>query len=291
MKIAIVGKGGSGKSSVSWLLANYFSEQGKRVLAVDADYNMDLTYSLGLDPYTIATTVHSTEDFFNSFIKKSPQTSYKDFALSQPTLPFTFELGDEYTSRLAVNTTTPNIDLILGGIGHEDVLQSNKCGHAHLSPLKYYLAMLETKQDEIVIIDSIAGLDMVNFGLYAGCDIVICVVENHRNSIHVYNQIQKNLSTIGIPLLSVINKQIPTSTTSTQVDLAKFDITSSLQPLGILPVHLDVITGQYSSKLASELGLDQISQGVLDTYSSIHHDIDNWQNLRKFDAIKLGATL
>ena len=48
MKIAIIGKGGSGKSSISWLLTNYFS-QNKKVLAIDADYNMDLMHNFGIE--------------------------------------------------------------------------------------------------------------------------------------------------------------------------------------------------------------------------------------------------
>ncbi len=47
MKIAVVGKGGSGKSSVSWLLTEHILQNSnKKVLAIDADYNMDFSYLL-----------------------------------------------------------------------------------------------------------------------------------------------------------------------------------------------------------------------------------------------------
>jgi CO dehydrogenase maturation factor len=42
MKIAVVGKGGSGKSTLSWLIIHYLHEQNQNVLAIDADHNMDL---------------------------------------------------------------------------------------------------------------------------------------------------------------------------------------------------------------------------------------------------------
>lgn len=46
MKIGFVGKGGSGKSTLSTLFVKYLEGQNKTVLAVDADYNMDLTNNL-----------------------------------------------------------------------------------------------------------------------------------------------------------------------------------------------------------------------------------------------------
>lgn len=60
MKIAFVGKGGSGKSSLSWLFVKTLESSGSDVLAIDADHNMDLTSNLGLDPDT--TTLMRTTD-------------------------------------------------------------------------------------------------------------------------------------------------------------------------------------------------------------------------------------
>lgn len=49
MKLGVVGKGGTGKTTISALLAQAFAAQGKRVLAVDTDSNPNLALSLGLD--------------------------------------------------------------------------------------------------------------------------------------------------------------------------------------------------------------------------------------------------
>lgn len=48
MKIAVAGKGGSGKTTVSAVLAHTLAADGHRVLAVDADTNPNLGLSLGL---------------------------------------------------------------------------------------------------------------------------------------------------------------------------------------------------------------------------------------------------
>lgn len=48
MKIAIAGKGGSGKTTLTATLARLFARRGRQVLAVDADSNPNLAASLGL---------------------------------------------------------------------------------------------------------------------------------------------------------------------------------------------------------------------------------------------------
>jgi CO dehydrogenase maturation factor len=49
MKVGIVGKGGTGKTTISSLIARTYAEQGRRVLAIDTDSNPNLALSLGLD--------------------------------------------------------------------------------------------------------------------------------------------------------------------------------------------------------------------------------------------------
>lgn len=47
-KIAVAGKGGSGKTTVAGVLARLWAEEGTEVLTVDADENPNLGLSLGL---------------------------------------------------------------------------------------------------------------------------------------------------------------------------------------------------------------------------------------------------
>ena len=49
MKIAVAGKGGSGKTTISATLARLFARQGSPVLAIDGDPNPNLAAALGLD--------------------------------------------------------------------------------------------------------------------------------------------------------------------------------------------------------------------------------------------------
>ena len=44
--IGFLGKGGSGKSTMSTLLTKYLLETGNKVLAIDADHNMDFSFNM-----------------------------------------------------------------------------------------------------------------------------------------------------------------------------------------------------------------------------------------------------
>jgi len=48
LKIAIAGKGGTGKTTIVGTLARVLARQGRRVLAIDADSNPNLALTLGL---------------------------------------------------------------------------------------------------------------------------------------------------------------------------------------------------------------------------------------------------
>lgn len=50
MKIAISGKGGSGKTTTAGILARAFARQGHEVLAIDGDSNPNLGIALGISP-------------------------------------------------------------------------------------------------------------------------------------------------------------------------------------------------------------------------------------------------
>jgi CO dehydrogenase maturation factor len=48
VKVAVIGKGGSGKTTISGILARTLARSGRRVIALDCDANPNLGVSLGL---------------------------------------------------------------------------------------------------------------------------------------------------------------------------------------------------------------------------------------------------
>ena len=50
VKLCVAGKGGSGKTSISGTMARLLARDGRRVLAIDADSNPNLSLTLGIPP-------------------------------------------------------------------------------------------------------------------------------------------------------------------------------------------------------------------------------------------------
>ena len=53
MKVAVSGKGGTGKTTIAATLARCFARRGRQVLAFDGDSNPNLAMSLGLEDRVI----------------------------------------------------------------------------------------------------------------------------------------------------------------------------------------------------------------------------------------------
>jgi CO dehydrogenase maturation factor len=204
MKIAFVGKGGSGKSSTSWLMTKTIEDMGISVLAIDADHNMDLTSNLGVDPEKTP-LMHKTDKDFLEAVGLTENDRLLNLALQENTASlFTLEPLDAYTEKI-VTKISPRLSLINIGLGSPDLLFQTKCAHALSGPLKFYLGLLDEGKGHVVI-DSVAGADMLNYGLYAGIDAVIGVIEPHRNSVKVFEQIYDICKKTMIPCYAVINK-------------------------------------------------------------------------------------
>lgn len=67
---------------------------------------------------------------------------------------------------------------------------------------------MDIGSDSVVIVDSVAGTDMVGYGLYLGVDAMVVVVEETKNSIKVFYQIEEIARQFSIPIFVVINKSL-----------------------------------------------------------------------------------
>lgn len=205
MKIAFVGKGGSGKSSISWLMIQALLLRDHKVLAIDADHNTNLAPSLGYTPHPSTPTIHHSHTHFMEQVQQLEDKKWANIVLDNRTLPrFELNTPDEYTQNLLI-PLQENLQLIIAGLGNEDIVTSGRCAHGNISPLKYYLPLLD-QGDHTVVIDGVAGVDMLNFGLFAGVDALVCVYEDHINSRMVRDQIRRFAEQFSLPIIEVENK-------------------------------------------------------------------------------------
>jgi CO dehydrogenase nickel-insertion accessory protein CooC1 len=75
------------------------------------------------------------------------------------------------------------------------------------NPLKVRLTLLDEGTTKVVV-DGVAGVDMINFGLYHACDFLLCVVEPSRNSIKVANQIANLCDMSDVNYGFIVNKYV-----------------------------------------------------------------------------------
>ncbi len=238
MKIAFVGKGGSGKSTVSWLAVETLNSQDATVLAVDTDYNMDLAHNLGWDEDQHgAAYINESEEDFYSYVGMTAEQPYRDILQIKPLPSFRLSPKDKFSEKYAP-LWRDKISLMVSGGTHEELLYGHRCGHAYMAPAKFYLPLLKLKRDEAVIVDSVAGTDMVAYGLYTGVDAVVVVVEPTRHSRGVYEQISRITTEFGIPTYGVANKVTPDS------DLSHLD---GVELVGSIPADASLVNHSFGN--------------------------------------------
>lgn len=208
MKIAFVGKGGSGKSTLSTLMSLWLASSGKTVLAVDADHNMDFSYNLGMTDAEESTRFlgGALSDIVRA-VGLPDEAKYDEVFATDPSPMFRITPGkrDEFTKRYAIDLPS-GIALMTSGPHTERVLYGQVCSHALSTPLKVYLPLLDLRDDEYAILDEKAGADGVGTGIITGVDFAGIVVEPSVHSIKVARQIADLLEFYGTPYIFIGNK-------------------------------------------------------------------------------------
>ena len=270
MKLAIVGKGGSGKSTVSWLYSNYLAQQDNAVLAIDADYNLDLLHNFHLSKNDVPHFINGAEKDFYSFLGLSEKDYYVDIPTKNNLSKFTLSPADWFTQKYSFSVAgTENVRLMVTGMVPQDMLYGHRCGHAYISSLKYYLPLLTCKPNEQVIIDSVAGTDLVSYGMFLGCDAIAVVVEETPHSVGVYEQISNIADEFSIPVFIVLNKFRNTGR------IAEFIAKHQERIIGQIPFDDSIVDYDFS-KLSTEV--KQSLKDMQVNLSSYSFDAsDQWQ--------------
>lgn len=195
MKIAIAGKGGAGKTTLSAGLARSFAEEPRQVLAVDADSNNCLGYALGF-PAEILQKVTPLSDMKDT-LKERAESGGGGFFLLAP------EVGD----LLDAHAVTHNgIRLLVMGTVTEP-------GGGCVCPESVVLRALTrslVSREEVVILDLEAGVEHLGRGTAQHMDWLIVVTDANPAGIRTAQRIVPLAQGLGVPKIGIVANRIRT---------------------------------------------------------------------------------
>ncbi len=189
IKIAISGKGGVGKTTLSGTLARLFARKGYDVLAIDADPSMNLASALGIKN------------------PPKPLTEFKELIDERAGGPAgVFKLNpkvDDIAGKFGV-TGPDNVKLLVMGTIERG---GSGCMCPASSFLKALLRHVILKLNSVVILDMEAGVEHLGRGITKGIDYMLIVVEPGARSIETAGRIAELARQIDISKIgAIINK-------------------------------------------------------------------------------------
>ncbi len=194
MKIAVSGKGGVGKTTLSSLLARYWARQGYRVLAVDADPDANLGSALGIDTTEI-TPIAKMEDLIHERTGTRPGTVGGFFKMN----PHVDDLPD------ALSKEKDGVRLLVMGT-------VKKGGGGCICPesvlLKALINHLVLYQKDLVIMDMEAGIEHLGRGTAQGVDRLVIVVEPGRRSLETAVKVRQLTADIGLSRVAAVGSKV-----------------------------------------------------------------------------------
>ena len=257
MKLAISGKGGVGKTTLSALLAQYYADQGKDVLAVDADPSPCLAGALGLpkDLRAKLSPIAEMDALIEERTGAKPGTTGGFFTLNPRV--------DDLPERFSVK----HRDVRLLEMGSVD-LGGSGCICPESAMLKTLFTHLLFRDDEVLIIDMYAGVEHLGRATVDFVDAMIIVVEPTQRSLGTASQIKTLSRDIGLTRLWLVGNKIRTEE---EKDFLR-ENSPGLPLLGTLPMDLGVLDADrlgepvYDHVPALKSSAEQIAQVLLQPY-------------------------
>ena len=192
MKLSICGKGGSGKSTITALLANVARKKGYQVIVVDADEsNSGLFHVFGFDnpPIPLMDIVGGKNSLK---AKMGNENIFSEFRITTDDIPEQYMLQKDGIKFIAIGKILQS-------------LEGCACPMGVLS--REFLKKLTLQENELVIVDMEAGVEHFGRGVDTSIDGVLIVIEPPLESINVGQKIFELATDMKIKnVRAIINK-------------------------------------------------------------------------------------
>ncbi|MHC4403519.1 MAG: ATP-binding protein [Planctomycetota bacterium] len=195
MKIAVVGKGGVGKTTLSSSLARRLAGMGRTVIAVDADPDGNLASALGVPEEQRPEPIADMRDLILERTDAQDQGAGLMFKLNPDVsdLPERFSVDADGVKLLVLGTVET------GGKG---------CMCPEGAVLKALMQHLLLRVADDVILDMEAGLEHMGRASATGVDALLAVVEPGMRSVQTATRVQKLAGDIGIKQIFVVLNKV-----------------------------------------------------------------------------------
>jgi CO dehydrogenase maturation factor len=225
MKLAITGKGGVGKTTLTALLAQVYADQGWDVLAVDADPSPCLAGALG---------------FPDELRAKLSPIAEMDALIEERTGAKPGTVGGFFTLNPRVDDIPERFSVVHRGVrllesGSVD-LGGSGCICPESAMLKTLFTHLLFRKDDVLLLDMYAGVEHLGRATVDFVDAMIVVVEPTRRSLGTAAQIKKLANDIGLTKLYLVGNKVRNEDEQAFLESE----TPDLPVLGFLPADLKV---------------------------------------------------
>ena len=195
MKVAITGKGGVGKTTLSSTLARLYADEGRTVLAADVDPDANLGLALGLSQEEVDEIVPISKMRTLVEERTGANEANKFFKLN----PYVADIPEKFSKDIN------GVKLLV--MGTVDVGGTGCVCPEHVM-LKSILSALTYRKDDVVIMDMEAGLEHLGRGTAANMDQFIVVIEPGARSVQTYRNVKRLASDLGVKKVRVVANKL-----------------------------------------------------------------------------------
>ncbi len=225
MKLAISGKGGVGKTTLAALLAQVYADEGRQVLAADADPSPCLAGALGFPDELRAKLrpIAEMDALIEERTGAKPGTVGGFFTINPRV--------DDIPERFSV--VNRNVRLLeMGAVD----LGGSGCICPESAMLKTLVTHLLFRKDDILILDMYAGVEHLGRATVDFVDALVIVVEPTRRSLGTAVQIKQLANDIGLKRLWLVGNKVRNQD---EADFLRAE-TPGIPVLGMLPADMAV---------------------------------------------------